>query len=89
MSMVERTQKCLGKLARLDAALHHRDAAGLPVIYHGCGNVSLIFDDFIEMGLESCNPLEAKSGLDVVELRRRYGHRMGFRGNMDGEFDAP
>jgi uroporphyrinogen-III decarboxylase len=35
------------------------------------------------MGLDSYNPLEAKSGLDVVDLRRRYGHRMGFCGNMD------
>ncbi len=57
--------------------------AGLPVIYHGCGNASAIFDDFIQMGLDSYNPLEAKSGLDVVDLRRKYGHRMGFCGNMD------
>ena len=57
--------------------------AGLPVIYHGCGNASLIFEDFIAMGLDSYNPLEAKSGLDVVDLRRKYGHRMGFCGNMD------
>ena len=57
--------------------------AGLPVIYHGCGNATPIFDDFIDMGLESYNPLEAKSGLDVVDLRKKYGHRMGFCGNMD------
>jgi hypothetical protein len=57
--------------------------AGLPVIYHGCGNASPIFEDFIAMGLDAYNPLEAKSGLDVVDLRRRYGHRMGFCGNMD------
>jgi uroporphyrinogen-III decarboxylase len=53
------------------------------VIYHGCGNATPIFDDFISMGLESYNPLEAKAGLDVVDLRRKYGHRMGFCGNMD------
>ncbi|MEW5817621.1 MAG: uroporphyrinogen decarboxylase family protein, partial [Spirochaetota bacterium] len=55
----------------------------LPVIYHGCGNASAIFDDFVEMGLDSYNPLEAKSGLNVVDLRRKYGHTMGFCGNMD------
>ncbi|MHC4621343.1 MAG: uroporphyrinogen decarboxylase family protein [Planctomycetota bacterium] len=55
----------------------------LPVIYHGCGNVGSILEDFIEMGLDSLNPLEAKAGLDVVELRRRLGHRLGFCGNMD------
>ena len=57
--------------------------AGLPVIYHGCGNASVIYEDFIEMGLDAYNPLEAKAGLDVVELRRRFGHRLGFCGNMD------
>src|SRR5512137_1778042 len=35
------------------------------------------------MGLDAYNPLEAKAGLDVVELRKKYGHRMGFCGNID------
>ncbi len=58
-------------------------AHGLPVIYHGCGNVRRIFEDFIELGVDAYNPLEAKAGLDVVELRRQYGHRIGFCGNLD------
>jgi hypothetical protein len=57
--------------------------AGLPVIYHGCGNVKRIFGDFIEVGIDAYNPLEAKAGLDVVELRRQYGHRIAFCGNMN------
>jgi hypothetical protein len=56
---------------------------GLPVIYHGCGNASEIFPDFVEMGLDAYNPLESKSGLDVVEIRKQYGHTMGFCGNID------
>jgi hypothetical protein len=59
----------------------HRNS--IPVIYHGCGNVSRIFEDFIDIGVDAYNPLEAKAGLDVVELRRTYGHRIGFCGNMD------
>ena len=55
----------------------------LPVIYHGCGNVSRIFEDYIEIGVDAYNPLEAKAGLDVVDLRKMYGHRIGFCGNMD------
>ena len=58
-------------------------AHGLPVIYHGCGNVQAIFPDYIEVGLEALNPLEVKAGMDAVDLRRRYGHRMGFCGNSD------
>jgi hypothetical protein len=56
---------------------------GLPVIYHGCGNVNRIFEDYIEIGVDAYNPLEAKAGLDVVDLRRRFGHRIAFCGNMD------
>lgn len=55
----------------------------LPVIYHGCGNVKRIFEDFIEIGIDAYNPLEAKAGLDVVDLRKQYGHRIAFCGNMD------
>jgi len=61
----------------------HAHANGLPVIYHGCGNVKAIFEDYIEIGVDAYNPLEAKAGMDVVELRRQYGQRMGFCGNSD------
>lgn len=56
---------------------------GIPAIYHGCGNVKRIFEDFIEIGVDAYNPLEFKAGLDVIDLRREYGHRMAFCGNMD------
>ena len=55
----------------------------LPVIYHGCGNVSLIFEDFIEMGLDAYNPLEVKASMDAVALKKQYGDRMGYCGNND------
>ncbi|NOZ73331.1 MAG: hypothetical protein GXP38_15740 [Chloroflexi bacterium] len=58
-------------------------AHGLPVIYHGCGNVKRIFQDFIDIGIDAYNPLEAKAGLDVVDLRRKYGHDIAFCGNMN------
>ena len=41
----------------------------LPVIYHGCGNVGLIFEDFIEIGLDAYNPLEVKANMDAVNLK--------------------
>lgn len=67
-------------VARMTECAH---AHGLPVIYHGCGNVQAILPDFIELGIDAYNPLEAKAGLDVVDLRRRYDHRLGFCGNSD------
>lgn len=67
----------------VQAIIDECHAHGLPVIYHGCGNVNRIFEDFIEIGVDAYNPLEAKAGLDVIDLRRRFGHRIGFCGNMD------
>jgi len=65
---------------RLIALCH---SYNLPAIYHGCGNASEIFDDLVEMGLDAYNPLEAKSGLDVVELKRKYANKLAFVGNID------
>jgi len=55
----------------------------LPVIYHGCGNVSLIFEDFIEMGLDAYNPLEVKADMDAIALKKKYGNQIGYCGNND------
>jgi uroporphyrinogen decarboxylase len=67
-------------VAQMTACAHTH---GLPVIYHGCGNVKAIFQDYIDIGIDGYNPLEAKAGMDVVDLRRSYGHRMAFCGNSD------
>jgi uroporphyrinogen decarboxylase len=61
--------------------LCHRN--GLMVIYHGCGNATAVFEDMIEIGLDAYHPLEAKAGLDVVELKKTYGSRMAYAGNID------
>jgi uroporphyrinogen decarboxylase len=62
-----------------DAAHAH----GLKTIYHGCGNASAIYEDLIEAGVDAYNPLEAKAGLDVVDLKRRFAGRWAFNGNID------
>jgi hypothetical protein len=68
-----------GVKAMIDECHSH----GLPVIYHGCGNSKSIFEDFIEIGVDAYNPLEFKAGMDAIDLRRKFGQRIGFCGNMD------
>jgi len=55
----------------------------LPVIYHSCGNISTIMAEFFEIGVDALNPLEAKADLDVVELRRLHGQKLGICGNSN------
>ena len=65
------------------AIAEHAHSKGLMVIYHGCGNVHKILDDYIEIGIDAMNPLEAKADLDAVELRKQYGHKLGICGNSN------
>ncbi|MHC4693791.1 MAG: uroporphyrinogen decarboxylase family protein [Planctomycetota bacterium] len=68
------------QLKRICDTIH---AAGLKTIYHGCGDASVLFEDMIEVGVDAYNPLEAKAGLDVVDLKRQFGQRWAFNGNID------
>ncbi|MCP4639358.1 MAG: hypothetical protein GY851_02945, partial [bacterium] len=68
------------QLKRICDAIH---AAGLKAVYHGCGNALPVFDDMIDAGVDVYNPLEAKAGLNVVELKRQFGTRLAFIGNID------
>jgi len=68
------------QLKRLIDICHENN---LMVVYHGCGNATPIYDDLVEIGLDAYNPLEVKSGLDVVEIKKKYGGRLAFVGNID------
>jgi len=50
---------------------------------HSDGAIAPMIDDFVDCGVQVLNPLEAKAGMDVVELRRRYGRNLAFYGNID------
>jgi hypothetical protein len=65
------------------AIVDYAHAKGLMVIYHGCGNINKILDDYIEIGIDAMNPLEAKADLDSVQLRCKYGQRLGICGNSN------
>jgi uroporphyrinogen decarboxylase len=65
------------------AITEYAHSKGLMVIYHGCGNIHKILDDYIEIGIDAMNPLEAKAGLDAVQLRKYYGSRLGICGNSN------
>jgi len=65
---------------RLGCFLHDH---GIAFWMHCCGNAEAVFDDLIECGLQVIQPLEAKSGLDVRQLRKRYGRNLTFWGNID------
>lgn len=56
---------------------------GLPVIYHTDGKLDEALPILIEAGITGIQPLEVKAGNDVRELKKRYGNKLVFMGNID------
>jgi len=56
---------------------------GLPVILHSCGNIMPLVPDIIDAGVTCLQPLEAKAGMDLLVLKRRYGDRLALMGGID------
>jgi len=52
---------------------------GTPVILHICGNTTKIIDKMVETG---ATYLELDSSVDLAEVRRKFGDRIGLIGNV-------
>ncbi len=64
-------------------ACDHFARDGLKTILHSDGDVGPLIPDFLEAGFSALNPLEAKAGLDVRNLKPKYGDRLTLFGNID------
>ena len=56
---------------------------GMPIILHTCGCVKELVPMLIEAGFTCLQPLEVKAGMDLLELKQRYGDRLAFMGGID------
>jgi uroporphyrinogen decarboxylase len=55
--------------------------AGKIVHLHSDGDISLIFEDLIEIGLDVYNPFQPEI-MDVFEMKKKYGDRLCFHGGV-------
>jgi len=54
----------------------------IPLFLHCCGRVTELIPLLIEVGYDCLHPLEARAGNDIRELKKLYGDRMTFIGNI-------
>jgi len=47
------------------------------------GDINLLLDDFIKCGVNIFNPCEPAGNMDVVQLRKKYGNKIAFKGGID------
>ncbi len=56
---------------------------GMQTILHSCGCVKGLIPSLIDAGFDCLQPLEAKAGMDVRELKPKFGDRIAFFGNIN------
>ena len=47
------------------------------------GDISPILDDLIDCGINAIHPMEPVGANDIVELRKKYGNKICFKGGID------
>lgn len=60
------------------------------IMFHSCGSIAPILDDFIEIGADIINPVQvAAQDMNAAELKRRFGKRVTFWGAIDTQRVLP
>lgn len=66
-----------------------KDAGARFVWLHSDGNITSLLDMLIEAGIDAVNPLEPKAGMDIPELKRKYGKRLAYIGGLCNAYVLP
>ena len=70
-------------LPRMQKLIKPVKDAGVPVMFHSCGNVIGIFDDILmQLGVDCINPIEPYNN-DIYEIKELYGDKVSLSGNID------
>ena len=70
----------LPRLQRMVDAIHEE---GGIAVKHSDGNLWPLLDLIVDTGVDAINPLEPVAGMDIGEVKRRYGKRVCLIGNID------
>jgi len=68
------------RLQTLVAAYHD---LGFKVIYHSDGNLNRIMDELVATGIDGLDPIEVLAGMDLADLKEKYGKQLVLMGGMD------
>jgi len=56
---------------------------GIYAHLHSCGYIMPLLPDIVETGIDALNPIEIKAGMNISELKNRYGKRIVLHGGIN------
>lgn len=65
------------------------DGLGVPSLLHACGHITDYLDDLAQTKIASIHPLQRTAGMDLREIKQRYGDRFCLIGNIDSSRTLP
>ncbi len=67
----------------LKALVDEAKNRGAYVLKHTDGNIMPIIDMIINTGIHALHPIDPNAGMDLGEVKKKYGHRVCLVGNVD------
>ena len=67
-----------------------RQHTSAKILNHACGSIAELVDDYIEIGIDACNPMQVSAAnMSPQNLKTRFGGRMAFWGGIDSQHVLP
>ncbi len=76
-------------LPYLNELVEYIDGLGVPVLLHSCGHITGYLDDLAQTKIASLHPLQRTAGMDLRDIKARYGNRFCLIGNIDSSRTLP
>ena len=58
----------------------------VPVFLHSDGNVNAVLEKVTEAGFDGIQSLQPSAGMDIGEVKKKYGNRLCLWGNIDLDY---
>ncbi|MEM2980907.1 MAG: uroporphyrinogen decarboxylase family protein [Thermoproteota archaeon] len=76
-------------LPYLKKAIQTAKKLGAPFIKHTDGNLLPVLDMIVNSGIDALDPIEPIAGMDIGEIKEKYGRRIAVIGNVDCSYVLP
>lgn len=58
----------------------------VPIILHTDGNINMVLDRIVELGFDGIQSLQPSAGMDIREVKEKYGDKLCLIGNIDLDY---